>query len=99
MREECPLGEGAAEPVATLRMAEGGLLLPLLPYEREGLGYSLPGCESERNRGGMMGQRDERKITGQSIRKREKWACEDLFKCVLPRTLRAALPPSLTTGR
>jgi len=31
-------------------------------------------------------------MTGQRISKREKWAHEDLFKCVPPGTLRAALP-------
>jgi len=28
VREECPLGEGAAEPAAALKKAEDGLLLP-----------------------------------------------------------------------
>jgi len=64
-REECPLGEGAAEPNAPLEMAEGGLLLPPSSRQRErGDGKSFPRAEREgerqRERGGTMRKRGER---------------------------------------
>jgi len=96
-REECPLGEGAAEPNAPLEMADDGLLLPPSSRQRErGDGKSLPGAvregKRERERRRNEGERREGEITGQTIGEKEKWAWEDLSRCALPEPLRAALP-------
>jgi len=90
VREECPLGEGVAEPAVALKKAKDGLLLPpSSPRERDRAAAFLGTRARGRKAARQVGER--REITGQRISKREKWAHEDLFKCVPPRTGSAAL--------